>query len=63
VKLTTHLYLAPRLKKRGAVPALSHYVFMEWYLIKHSKNFTFNFTLKYMTRYRGLFRRIPEHFK
>jgi hypothetical protein len=26
---------------RGATPPLPHYVFMEWYLVKHRDNFIF----------------------
>jgi hypothetical protein len=28
---------------RGAIPPLSQYVFMAWYLVKHRNNFTFIF--------------------
>jgi len=34
VKLTTHLHLVPMLRMRGAIPPLSQYVFMAWYLVK-----------------------------
>jgi hypothetical protein len=27
----------------GAIPPLSQYVFMAWYLVKHRDNFTFTF--------------------
>jgi len=52
VELTPHLHLVPKLRLRGAIPPLLQYVFMawclvkyrivfvEWYLIKHGKNFT-----------------------
>jgi hypothetical protein len=29
----------------GAIPPLSQYVFMAWYLVKHRDNFTFTFTM------------------
>jgi hypothetical protein len=29
---------------RGAIPPLSQYVFVAWYLAKHRHNFTFTFT-------------------
>jgi hypothetical protein len=29
---------------RGAIPPLSQYVFMAWYIVKHRDNFTFTFT-------------------
>jgi len=32
-KLTTHLHLVPRLRKRGAIPPLPQYVFMTWCLV------------------------------
>jgi hypothetical protein len=35
MKLTAHLHLVPRSRKRGAVPPLAQYVFMAWCLIKH----------------------------
>jgi len=34
VKFNTHLHVEPRLRKRGAVPPISTYGFMAWYLIK-----------------------------
>ena len=30
VKLTTHLYLVPRLRMRGAIPLLPQYAFIAW---------------------------------
>jgi len=47
VKLTTHLYLVPRLRLRGAVTVTSPYVFMDWCLVKQSDNFTFTFTFTF----------------
>jgi hypothetical protein len=41
VNLTTHLYLVPRSKKRGAIPPLTQYAFMAWCLVKRGDNFTF----------------------
>jgi hypothetical protein len=41
VKLTTHLHLVPRSRIRGAIPPLPQYVFMAWWLVKHSDNFNF----------------------
>jgi hypothetical protein len=41
VKLTTHLHLVPRLRKREAIPPLPQYVFMAWCLVKHRGNFIF----------------------
>jgi hypothetical protein len=38
VKLTTHLYLVPRSRMRGATPPLPQYVFMAWCLVKHRKH-------------------------
>jgi hypothetical protein len=41
VSLAIHLHLAPMLiRMRGAIPPRP-YVFMSWYLVKHSDNFTF----------------------
>jgi hypothetical protein len=34
VKLTTHLHLMSRLRKRGAILLFPHYVFIAWGLIK-----------------------------
>jgi hypothetical protein len=42
--LTTHLHLVPRLRIRGAISALTQYVFMAWCIIKHRDKFTFIFT-------------------
>jgi len=39
VKLTIHLHLAQRLKKRGAIHPLPHYLFIAWCLVKHRDNF------------------------
>jgi len=33
MKMTTHLHLVPRLKMSGAVPHLSQYIFMAWWLV------------------------------
>jgi hypothetical protein len=44
VKLTTHLYLVPSHRMRGAIPPLPQYVFMAWCLVKHRDNFTFTFS-------------------
>jgi hypothetical protein len=41
MKLATHLHLVPRLRMRGAIPPLPHYVFMAWFLVKHRDNFTY----------------------
>jgi hypothetical protein len=41
VKLTTQLYLVPRIKMGGTIPLLPQYVFMAWCLVKHRDNFTF----------------------
>jgi hypothetical protein len=30
-----NLHLVPRLRMRGAIPSLPHYVFMAWCLVKH----------------------------
>jgi hypothetical protein len=38
--LTTHLYLVPMLKIRGAIPP-PQYAFIVWYMVKHRENFTF----------------------
>jgi len=51
VKLTTHIYIQPRLRMRGAIPPLPHTsswcsallstgVFTAWCLVKHRNNFT-----------------------
>jgi len=45
MKLTTNLHLVPRLKMCGTILPLLQYVFMTWYLVKLSDNFTF--TLPY----------------
>jgi hypothetical protein len=39
MKITTHIHLAPRLRKGGVIPPLSQYVFRAWYLIKYRNNF------------------------
>jgi hypothetical protein len=56
VKLTTHFYPLPRIRLRGAIPPLpstsswrnvllsTEYVFMTWYLVKHTYRFTLSFT-------------------
>jgi len=36
VKLITHLLLIQRLRMLGYIPPLLQYVFMAWYLIKHT---------------------------
>jgi hypothetical protein len=41
VKLTIHLYLVPRSRKRRAIPPIPQYVFMAWCLVKHRENFYF----------------------
>jgi hypothetical protein len=41
VKLTIHLHLLPRFRMRGAIPPLSQYVFVAWYLVKYRDSFTF----------------------
>jgi len=41
VKLTSHLYLIPRLIRCGAIPPLPLYDFIAWCLVKHRDNFTF----------------------
>jgi hypothetical protein len=46
VKLTIDLHLVQRLRMRGAVPPLPHYVLMAWYLLKHRDNTTFTFCFK-----------------
>jgi hypothetical protein len=38
---TVHFHLASRLRMCGAIPPLSQYVFMAWYLVKHRDEFTF----------------------
>jgi hypothetical protein len=38
VKLTAHLHLVPRLRMRGAIPALPQFVFMAWRLVKRRDN-------------------------
>jgi hypothetical protein len=50
VKLTPHLYLAPRLRMREAIPPLLPYVFMVCYIVKHRDNFTFTFPLLERTK-------------
>jgi hypothetical protein len=40
-KLTNHLHIVLRLRMLGAIPPLPQYVFMAWYLVTHSDNFTF----------------------
>jgi len=35
MKLTIHFHVVLRLRVHGAVPPLSQYFFMVWYLIKH----------------------------
>jgi hypothetical protein len=44
VKLTIRLDLVPRLRLLGDIPPLHQYVFMEWYLVKHTDDFAFTFT-------------------
>jgi hypothetical protein len=44
VKLTTHLHLVSRSRRRGNILPLPQYVFMVWCLVKHRDNFTFTFT-------------------
>jgi hypothetical protein len=39
-KLTTHLYLVPRLRKRGAIPPLPKYAFMAGCSVKKSTGTT-----------------------
>jgi hypothetical protein len=39
VKLTTHLYLVPMSRMRGAIYQLPQYVFTAWYLVKHMEDF------------------------
>jgi hypothetical protein len=39
VKLTTHLFLMPRLIVLGATPPFPQYFFVAWYLDKHRDNF------------------------
>jgi hypothetical protein len=41
MKLIAHLYLMPRLKICAAIPLLHPYIFMVWYLVKHTDNFIF----------------------
>jgi len=47
-RLTTHLYLAPKLRMHRAIPFLFLYVFMPWYLVKSKDNF-FSTLQKYVT--------------
>jgi hypothetical protein len=43
VKLTIHPHLMSRSRMRGAIPPLSLYILIVWYLVKHRNNFTFTF--------------------
>jgi hypothetical protein len=42
VKVTTHLYLAPRLRIHRSIPPLP-YAFTVWCSVKHRDNFTLNY--------------------
>jgi hypothetical protein len=46
MKLTTHLHVIPRLRMREAIPPRPLYIFMMWYLVKHTENFTFYFSCR-----------------
>jgi len=45
VKLTTHFHPVSRLRMRGSIPPLPHYVFMAWCLVEHRDIFTLFITL------------------
>jgi len=45
VKLTTHLRVVPGLGMSGTIRPLPKFVFMAWYLVKHSDSFTFTLTV------------------
>jgi len=50
----THLHLVPRSRMRGAIPPLTQYVFMLWFLVKHRDNLLLSYD-EYMCMHLFLF--------
>jgi hypothetical protein len=43
VNMTVRLHSVLRLRLCGAIPSISSYIFMVWYLVKHRDSFAFTF--------------------